>query len=89
MVVVASQAQATFEYILYHEKLLDSKATCIEMKLKPGDELLGVQAKGGNQNAIMWRRYPTEKIKPESTWHMPTGTSWDVLKFTANRAVRI
>lgn len=37
----------------------------------------------------MWRRYPASNIRPDSTWYMPTGTSWDVLKFVAKRAVRI
>ena len=80
----------SFDYVLFRDKLLDAKTSCKEMGLKPGDELLAIRSKGGSGGkAIMWRRYPTANIRPDSTWYMPTGTSWDVLKFVAKRPVRI
>ena len=42
-VAIAEQSkQFSFDYVLFRDKLLSDKETCIEMGLKPGDELLGV-----------------------------------------------
>lgn len=80
-----------FDFLLYKNKEIDEKATCKELKIPAFEEVFAVVAGpgGGYFKCIKWRRYPTANIRPDSTWYMPTGSSYDVLKFKAKRAVRI
>ena len=80
-----------FDFLFFKNKQLDEKDTCKQLKIKALEEVLAVVCGpgGGGRSAIMWRRYPTANIRPDSIWYMPTGGSFDCLKFKAKRAVRI
>lgn len=81
-----------FSYLLFKDKLVEEDHTCVKLQLKQFDEILAVQAGkggGGRGNALIWRRFPPDRHRLDSTWYMPTGTNFDALKFKARRAVRI
>lgn len=80
-----------FNFLLCKGKVVIDTDTVILLDITHQTEIMALKVPGGagNSSFKMWRRFRTADIRLTSTWYMPTGSSWDVLKFKAKRNVRI
>lgn len=80
-----------FDLLVFQGKEVIDTDTVVLLNISHQAELVALQVKGGtgNKSVKMWRRFKTGDIRLTSTWYMPTGSSWDILKFKAKRNVRI
>jgi hypothetical protein len=77
-----------FGALLYKGILLAKECTARSLFVNNDARFLALRG-GGVANARRWYRYPADKILSNAGWYMPTGSSWDILKYKAIKNVRI